>query len=150
MALTRATVQSRLGSLIRRGGAAAERNGGPRPGSDWRQVVRARLLVCAALIGAWTIGIEARLVYLQVIDHADLMQRADRQQMRTLYPSAKRGEIVDRRGRLLAYSVDAETIAAVPTEIDDAADVAAQVCRALDGCDADAEAQIVKNLSKRK
>ena len=42
------------------------------------------------------------------------MARADRQQMRTLEPPAKRGEIFDRNGRVLAYSVDADTIAADP------------------------------------
>src|SRR4051812_5700416 len=117
MALTRASLQSRFGSLIRVGGAPSGRR--DRPAQDWRRVIRVRLLVCAAALGVWTAGIEARLVYLQVVDHADLMTRADRQQMRTLNPPAKRGEIFDRRGRLLAYSVDADTIAAVPTEIDD-------------------------------
>src|SRR5207302_8195531 len=97
----------------------------------WRQTVRARLLVCAALLGVWTVSIEARLVYLQVVDHAELLARADRQQVRTVTPPAKRGEIFDRKGRVLAYSVDADTIAAVPTDIDDPDGVAAQLCRAL-------------------
>ena len=171
MALSRAYVQSLIGSLIRRGGGVpasrwaewngatgaarakwneAERGGGlPRLKNDWRGVIRSRLLVCAAVLGLWTAGIEARLVYLQVIDHADLMTRADRQQTRTANPPAKRGEIVDRKGRLLAYSVDADSIAAVPTEIDDPGDVGAQVCRALENCDADRRAQIVKNLSRK-
>jgi cell division protein FtsI/penicillin-binding protein 2 len=145
MASPRASVRSLLGSLIRRGGRASQ----PQPMTAWRQTVRARLVVCAVAFGVWTAGIEARLVYLQVFEHADLMTRADRQQTRTLFPPAKRGEIVDRRGRLLAYSVDADSIAAVPTEIDDPEDVAAQVCRALDGCDADRRTQIVKNLSRK-
>ena len=62
----------------------------------------------------WTAASRRACVYLQVVDHADLMARADRQQMRTFNPPAKRGEIVDRNGRVLAYSVDADTIAAVP------------------------------------
>ena len=49
---------------------------------------------------------------------------------------AKRGDIVDRRGRVLATSVDADTIYAVPTEIDDAADAANKICDALGDCDA--------------
>ena len=40
--------------------------------------------------------------------------------MSTVAAPAKRGEIFDRNGRLLAYSVDADTIYAVPTEIADA------------------------------
>src|SRR5215471_15883264 len=171
MPFPRASVPSLIGSLIRRAGGAsawrwaerngasgaarakwseAERGGGPpRLKNDWRGTIRSRLLVCAAVLGLWTTAIEARLVYLQVFDHADLMTRADRQQTRTLFPPAKRGEIVDRKGRLLAYSVDADSIAAVPTEIDDADDVAAKVCRALDDCNADRQSAIVKNLSRK-
>jgi cell division protein FtsI (penicillin-binding protein 3) len=151
MAVTRAHLQAWLGSAIRlAGGARHEPGGAPqRLVKEWRQVIRSRALVCAVCLGLWTVGIEARLVYLQVIDHADLMSRADRQQMRTFNPPAKRGEIFDRKGRLLAYSVDADTIAAVPTEIDDPDDVAAKACHALDGCDADRQAQIVRNLSRK-
>src|SRR6516165_8346993 len=114
----------------------------------WRKTIRARLLVCAALLGVWTTAIEARLVYLQVFDHADLLQRADRQQNRTVQPPAKRGEIFDRKGRVLAYSVDADTIAAVPTDIDDPDGVAAQVCGALAGCGPDRRQAIAKSLNK--
>jgi cell division protein FtsI (penicillin-binding protein 3) len=161
MAVTRALLQSRLGSLIRlgraapwrrpaRNGAAERGEGSPRLNKDWRKTVRSRLFVCAAFFGLWTAGIEARLVYLQVVDHGELMLRADRQQTRTLNPPAKRGEIFDRKGRVLAYSVDADTIAAVPTEIDDPDAVAARVCGALDDCDRDRQAQIARNLSQKK
>jgi cell division protein FtsI (penicillin-binding protein 3) len=150
MAVPRVSVLSLIGSLVRGGGSASARGDGhARSSGQWRQTIRTRLLVCAAVLGVWTAGIEARLVYLQVMQHADLMSRAERQQTRTLFPPAKRGEIVDRRGRLLAYSVDADSIAAVPTEIDAPDDIGAQVCRALDGCDADRQAQIVKSLSRK-
>ena len=139
-------LQSLLGR-VRRGPSPSLRRA-PAP-LDWRATVRARVMVCAIALGLWTAGIEARLVYLQVIQHADLMSRADRQQMRTPVVPAKRGDIVDRKGRLLAYSVDADTIAAVPSEIDDPAAVAAEVCAVLDGCGPDRRASIAKNLSKR-
>ena len=45
--------------------------------------------------------------------------------------------------------MDADTIAAVPSEIDDPAAVAAEVCAVLDGCGADRRASIAKNLTKR-
>jgi cell division protein FtsI (penicillin-binding protein 3) len=144
------TIGARLQPLLGRvrDGRAAGGRREPTP-LDWRQTIRSRLIVCAAALALWTTGIEARLVYLQVFDHADLMDRADRQQNRTFEPPAKRGEIFDRKGRVLAYSVDADTIAAIPTDIDNPADVAAQVCAALDGCSAERRQGIAKNLAKR-
>ena len=44
----------------------------------------------------WAIGIEVRLVVLQVADHDALVARAVRQQMRTVTAPVKRGEIADR------------------------------------------------------
>src|SRR5205823_9211492 len=61
----------------------------------------------------------------------------------------KRGEIFDRKGRVLAFSVDADTIAAVPSDIDDPAGVAEQVCGALDGCGPERRQGMEKNLSRR-
>ena len=68
--------------------------------------------------------------------YADLSSRAERQQSRTIEAPAKRGDILDRHGRILAYSVDADTIYAVPNEIGDLDATTAAVCRALGDCDA--------------
>jgi cell division protein FtsI (penicillin-binding protein 3) len=103
---------------------------------EWRRTMTSRILICAAVFAMWTVGIEARLLYLQVVAHADMQTRANRQQIRTIKPAAKRGEILDRNGRMLAYSVDAETIAADPSQVVDAAQTAWKVCHALDECDA--------------
>jgi cell division protein FtsI (penicillin-binding protein 3) len=112
--------------IVRRGRSGAA--------PDWRAVLRSRLVVCAVMLAAWTVAIEARLLYLQVVAHGDMMARANRQQLRTVELPAKRGEIVDRNGHLLAYSVDADTIGADPSDIDHPDDVAARVCAALDEC----------------
>ena len=162
MGMTRARIQSLLGAgrglafrvrqslapgskrlLVRR---SPQGEGGP---TEWRSTLRSRILIAAAGLAFWTAAIEARLVYLQVVAHEDFTTRADRQQLRTVIPPAKRGDIFDRKGRLLAYSVDADTIAAVPNEIDNPGDVAARVCAALDGCNAERRQAIAKNLSKR-
>ncbi len=103
--------------------------------ADWRGTIRSRLLICAALFAAWTVGIEARLLYLQVFQHDEMMARADRQQLKTISLPAKRGEIVDRSGRVLAYSVDADTIAADPSDIEDPDSIAQLVCDELDDCE---------------
>src|SRR3954469_17320324 len=84
---------------------------------DWRPIMKRRMAIVSTLLALWVAGIEAKLVYLQVYDRADLVARAERQQERTQPSPAKRGDIVDRRGRVLATSVDADTIYAVPTEI---------------------------------
>ena len=101
---------------------------------DWRRVVRGRVLVAAVVLGIWTVGIEARLIYLQVIDHEQLVHRANQQKDRTLTLIPKRGEIVDRNGQVLAYSVDADTIYAVPSQIENPTDIAKALCDALDSC----------------
>ena len=110
---------------------------GPLGGSShfrWRPVLQSRLFVGAVIFGIWTTGIQARLVYLQVIERADLQARADRQHLRTLTAPAKRGEIVDRNGHVLAYSVDADSVFADPSEIEHPDKVAQLVCAALDEC----------------
>jgi cell division protein FtsI (penicillin-binding protein 3) len=147
MRITGATFQSLLGVFrSARSLPARERTGSPDP---WRATIRSRVIVGAAGLALWTAGIEARLVYLQVVAHEEYTARADRQQMRTHTPPAKRGDIFDRNGRLLAYSVDADTIAAVPSDVDNPVEVAAQVCGALDGCTADRRQAIAKSLSRR-
>ena len=117
---------------------------------DWRIVLRQRVLVIAGLLAAWVTGIEAKLVYLQVFKRADLVARAERQQERTQASPAKRGDILDRRGRVLATSVDADTVYAVPTEIDDAAAAARTLCDALGDCDARERQSLADRLSQRK
>jgi cell division protein FtsI (penicillin-binding protein 3) len=114
---------------------------------DWRPTISRRVLVAAAVFGVWTLGIEARLIYLQVISHDELSARAERQSMRTIPAPAKRGEILDRHGRLLAYSVDADTVYAVPSEIENAKATAAALCRVFDGCGAKEQATIAERLA---
>ncbi|OFW07037.1 MAG: hypothetical protein A3I61_02955 [Acidobacteria bacterium RIFCSPLOWO2_02_FULL_68_18] len=99
-------------------------------------MVKRRLVVAAVVLIGWSAAIEARLVYLQVARHADLAARAERQQLRTVETAAERGDILDRNGRVFAFSVDADSIYAVPTDIADPGAAAAALCRALDDCNA--------------
>lgn len=117
---------------------------------QWRAVVKRRIAVAACGLLLWSAGIEARLVYLQVIDHADLSARAERQQMRTQPIPAKRGEILDRRGRVLAYSVDADSIYAVPGEIAQAPSAAAALCGALRDCTSKEEQSLADKFKKQR
>ena len=106
------------------------------PANAWRTTLKRRLVVAAVGLFVWSAAIEARLVYLQIFRHADLVARAERQQLRTVAASGKRGEILDRQRHVLAYSVDADSIYAVPTEIADATQAAASLCGALGDCSA--------------
>jgi cell division protein FtsI (penicillin-binding protein 3) len=105
-------------------------------------------MVAAGALVLWVTGIEARLVMLQVVQHDELVAKAERQQMSTVVAPAKRGEIFDRNGRLLAYSVDADTIYAVPTEITDPARTASVLCDALDDCTKKSREELKERLSQ--
>jgi cell division protein FtsI (penicillin-binding protein 3) len=116
----------------------------------WRVVLKRRVFVVTALLGLWVAGIESRLVFLQVFRHTDLVARAERQQSRTQDAPAARGDILDRRGRMLATSVDADTIYAVPSEIADPAGVAARLCKALRDCNRKEQTQIAERLGAQQ
>jgi cell division protein FtsI (penicillin-binding protein 3) len=120
------------------------------PACDWRATVRRRLAVVAIILGFWAAGIEARLVTLQVFDRADLVARAERQQMRTIAAPAMRGDILDRRGRVLATSVDGDSIYAVPSEIGDEAAAVGRLCDALGDCTARERQTLLDRLGKQK
>ncbi len=119
------------------------------PPIDWRRTIKRRTLAAAAAFALWAVGIEARLVYLQVGQHDELLARAERQQLRTISAPAKRAEILDRNGRVLAYSVDTDSVYAVPTEIGDPDHAAAVLCAALDGC-GDRERQGIADRLRRQ
>src|SRR5918999_2131469 len=111
--------------------------------------MQSRVGVCAALFALWTVGIEARLLYLQVFAHADMMARANRQHHDTITAPAKRGEILDRAGRVLAYSVDADTIAADPSNVADPEATARHVCAVLEACDAEQRRGMAERMRRR-
>src|SRR5215211_7557318 len=84
---------------------------------NWRPIMKRRVAIVSTVLALWVAGIEAKLVYLQVFDRADLAARAERQQERTPPSPARRGDILDRRGRVLATSVDSVTFFTVPSQI---------------------------------
>jgi cell division protein FtsI (penicillin-binding protein 3) len=104
------------------------------PANPWRTTLKRRLAVAAAVFVLWAVAIEARLVYFQVVEHDALVARASAQQSRSIEVPPKRGEILDRRGRVLARSVDADSIYAVPTEMKSPIRVLDALCRAFGDC----------------
>ncbi len=120
------------------------------PGADWRRTLRRRTQVAVAVLAIWAAGIEVRLVYLQVIKRDELVARADRQHKRTIPAPAKRGDILDRNGQVLATSLDADTVYAAPSEIgpEQAPSVARALCAALGDCDASDLRGLSERLSR--
>ena len=84
------------------------------PAPVWRITLKRRLVVTAVLLGLWAIGVEARLIYLQVVQHDALVKKAARQQSYTQKVPGRRGELLDRNGQVLALSADSQTVTAVP------------------------------------
>ncbi len=111
-----------------------------RRAQTWKQVVRRRLLTAGLVFAVWTVAIEARLIFLQVFSYDELMARAQRQQRDRIETHPKRGEILDRHGEILAYSVDGDAIYAEPRKVDDPVAVTAQLCDAIDCSDETREA----------
>jgi cell division protein FtsI (penicillin-binding protein 3) len=102
--------------------------------TDWRATLKRRIIVAVVALGLWAVGIEARLTYLQTTMRGELQARAERQHKRMQPVPGKRGDIVDRRGRVLATSADADSIYAVPSELEDREAVVAKLCEALGDC----------------
>ena len=119
------------------------------PDRSWRQTLKRRLVVAAVLGVAWSAAIEARLIYLQVVQYDFLIKEATKQQLDTIELEAKRGDIVDRDGRLLAYNVDSDSVYAVPTDIVDPAATVAALCKALQECTSQERDLYINRINKR-
>lgn len=88
-----------------------------------------RILQLFAILAAWALIVIVRLGQVQLVNHNHYVQRAQRQQERTLDLKPVRGSILDARGRILAESIAAESIYADPQAIKDPK----RVARALAG-----------------
>ncbi|MBM3724691.1 MAG: PASTA domain-containing protein [Acidobacteria bacterium] len=93
-----------------------------------RWIARVSLLGFALIFG--------RLIQLQILDHADLLQQARTQQVKTVEVQAPRGTIFDRNGRPLAMSVPVDTVIVNPQRIPDRG-VAAEILAKILGLDQD-------------
>jgi cell division protein FtsI (penicillin-binding protein 3) len=90
-----------------------------------------RLMLLALGVSLWALVIAVRLFHLQVLERAFFEKQSARQSERTINLDPRRGPILDRNRRPLAVSVDAESIYAVPQDIEDPARTATELARAL-------------------
>lgn len=78
-----------------------------------------RLLIAAFVFTAFIIFLVVRIGYLQFVKGPELKESANRQQTTNRTISAKRGNIYDSTGKLLAASAQVDTISVNPSKIKD-------------------------------
>ena len=114
----------------------------------WRQTAGPRLLIVGVLLSVWAAAVFVRLVDLQIFQHAALEARGKRQQTTIVPVPAQRGDIVDRSGRLLAYTAEDYTLGVDPRELEDRRQAVARLCGALGDCKADERIKLETTLSQ--
>ena len=112
----------------------------------WRKDMKARLLVALGLILVWAVGLEARFIFLQVVSHEEFVARARQQQQNVFEPEPARGDILDRNGEVLAYSVESHRVIAYPSRSKEPEKDAAAICEALGDCTAEEQIKLAANL----
>ncbi len=75
-------------------------------------------LVCLGFL-IWVSLIVAKLFWLQVVRHKEFVEKAQKQQQHTFEVAPRRGVLYDRNLRELAMTVQADSVFAVPSEIED-------------------------------
>jgi cell division protein FtsI (penicillin-binding protein 3) len=90
-----------------------------------------RLYLLGGFLFLWCGFIGLRLVQLQILRYGDWLQRAQRQQQRTIPVAPRRGIIYDRNGHELAMSISVDSVFAVPSEIPDPENTANLLARVL-------------------
>jgi cell division protein FtsI/penicillin-binding protein 2 len=95
------------------------------------QTAFTRFMLIVAFLVLWIGGIGARLVYLQINQHATLRERALNQRRDKTKEKQLRGTIYDRSERALAMSLNVKSLYADPSEIEDPDAAAKEVARVL-------------------
>lgn len=91
-----------------------------------------RRLVIAVLIGSLVfLSLIGRLGYVQIALGNELSSKARDSWTRTIPFEAKRGQILDRNGEVLAYNISSPSVLAIPVQIADKPETAKQLARVL-------------------
>ncbi|RCX22822.1 stage V sporulation protein D (sporulation-specific penicillin-binding protein) [Fontibacillus phaseoli] len=80
-------------------------------------IVRRRLLLLLTLLCLLFAALAVRLAYVQIGKGAELSAKAEDSWRRNIPYSAKRGEIADRNGSVLAYNITTPTVMAIPVQV---------------------------------
>jgi cell division protein FtsI (penicillin-binding protein 3) len=108
----------------------------------WRSTVVFGLVVLGAL------GLTARAVELQLIDHGFLAKQGDDRSMRVVKIAAHRGTITDRNGEPLAISTPVDSVWVNPQELNDNIDQLPKLAHALKEDQQTLARRITSNLDR--
>ncbi|MEW6771373.1 MAG: stage V sporulation protein D [Bacillota bacterium] len=107
--------------------------------------VRKRLTQLFFLAAFCFLLLIARLVWLQLVSGDELERSAWENRLREIRLEARRGDICDRNGKVLVTSVSCDSVGAMPVQVVNPRETAAQLARVL-GMD---EEKIYQRLTKR-
>ncbi len=114
--------------------------------NDREKWARIRIIMVSCLFAFGFLAVTCRSFYLQVIQHDELVKRAERQHQRTIQITPARGGIFDRNGTPLAVSLEMDSLFAEPRRIKEPAAVSALIAPVL-GL---SHQELVKKLSSEK
>lgn len=116
-----------------RGGPPGRRwvRGAPGAEAEHFRLIRLRAGLLLVILALAFGGLGTRLISLHIVQAGALERMAERQQFGELTLEPRRGRLLDRWGRPLAVNVDAESVYAVPSRIEDREAFARAVAPAL-------------------
>lgn len=108
--------------------------------------VRRRLFWLLLLLCLLFVALAVRLAYVQIGKGAELSAKAEDSWRRNIPYSAKRGEITDRSGSVLAYNITTPTVMAIPVQIKNPEQTAQSLAPLLGM----SEDKILKTITKKQ
>jgi len=90
-----------------------------------------RSLIIRTVLFFFFFVIVVRLIFLMILDHEKLSQKADRQYLNIKTLNAQRGEIWDRGIRPLAINIETDSLYAVPSRIAETKTLSAELARVI-------------------
>lgn len=93
-------------------------------GGGPEQVLQGRLVICGIVIAVTFLGFLVRLFQLQIIESNLFKRQAQNNSIQIIRLDAPRGEVLDRRGQVLASTRPSFGLLAVPSEIEDLSEMA--------------------------
>ena len=107
--------------------------------------LRKRLIIVLGCLAVVFLALVLRLGYLQMIQAPWLTEQAEDLWRRNIPVEAKRGEILDRNGEVLAYNGSAPSVVVIPAQVTDKEATATKLSQAL-GVSRD---KVMKTITKR-